>query len=357
MIMEKWIYWFGELGKDYNDVVGKKCANLGELTRACFPTPPGFALSVDAYEMFLKGSGALEETCNFFASFKTDPDDPCNLPKYEEAAQKIRGIVESKTIPGYMKEVISTYYDELCKKTGCPDLSVSTRSAGPTSHPGQYESYLHVKGREDVLQNIKMVWSSTFNQRSLIARARKNMSLYFDPIGVAVMKMVNARSAGVMFTLNPANGDLSKIIIDANWGLGEGVVSGSTGVDEWIVDKVTFDIVKSSFMPKLTQYELDPKAAKPAYIDVHPEKQNVPCLHREEVMEIAKIGKEIEKYFGVPQDIEWAIDRDLPFPQNIFILQARPEATFSKREVKSVTESGTSALDYFLRVAKSPVKI
>ncbi len=355
--MEKWIYWFEELGKEHNDVVGKKCANLGELIRAGFPTPPGFALSVDAYEMFLKRSGALEEISNFFASFKADPDDPNNLPKYEEVAQKIRGIVESKRMPGYMEDVISSFYDELCKKTGCPSLSVSTRSAGPTSHPGQYESYLHVKGREDVLQNIKRVWSSTFNQRSLIARARKNMPLYFAPIGVAVMKMVNAKSAGVMFTLNPANGDLSKIVIDASWGLGESVVSGSTGVDEWVVDKVTFDIVESKFLPKLTQYELDPKTAKPAYIDVPPEKQNIPCLHREEMIEIAKIGKEIEKHFGVPQDIEWAVDKDLPFPRNLFILQARPEGMFSKREVKSVTESGTSALDYFLKVVKSPVKI
>jgi pyruvate,water dikinase len=354
--MQKWIYWFEEIDKEFNDVVGKKCANLGELKRAGFPTPPGFALSVAAYEMFLKESGVIEEIRKVFASFKADPNDPADLPKYEKTAQKVRGILESKKMPGYMEEVIGTHYDELCDRTRIPNISVSTRSAGPTSHPGQYESYLHVKGRYDVLQNIKKVWSSTFNQRSIVARARKNMPLYFDPIGVAVMMMVDARSAGVMFTLNPTNGDFSKIVIDANWGLGEGVVSGSTGVDEWMVDKVSFDIVKSKFLPKLIQYEFDPKIGKPAYIDVPPEKQNVPCLDRDEVIAISRIGKEIEKYFGVPQDIEWAIDKDLPFPQSILILQTRPETTLSKRKGKSVTENGTSALDYVTKLVRDGIR-
>ena len=170
------------------------------------------------------------------------------------------------------------------------------------------------------------------------------------------MMMVDARSAGVMFTVNPANGDVSKILIDANWGLGEGVVSGSTGVDEWMVDKVSFDIVKSKFQPKLIQYEFDPKIGKPAYVDVPPEKQNAPCLERHEVIAISEIGKEMEKYFGAPQDIEWAIDKDLPFPQSILILQTRPEATLSKRKGKSVTENGTSALDYVTQIVRTGVR-
>src|SRR4030042_1463967 len=211
--MQKWIYRFEELGKEFNDVVGKKCANLGELMKAGFPTPPGFALSTDAYELFLKESGSIDDICKVFASLQADPNDPADLPKYEKVSQKVRSILESTKMPGYMEEVIGTYYDELCNKTKLPNISVSTRSAGPTSHPGQYESYLHVKGRDDVLQNIKKVWSSTFNQRSIVARARKSMPLYFDPIGVAVMKMVNARSAGVIdrksTRLNSSHGYIS----------------------------------------------------------------------------------------------------------------------------------------------------
>jgi pyruvate,water dikinase len=354
--MQNWIYWFEEISKDFNDVVGKKCANLGELTRAGFPTPPGFALSVDAYEMFMKESGVIEEIRKVFASFEADPNDLADLPKWEKISEEVRALVESTKMPGNMEEVIDTYYNELCERTKTPNLSVSARSAGPASHPGQYESYLHVKGRDEVLQNVKKVWSSTFNQRSIVARARKNLPLYFDPIGVAVMKMVDAKSAGVMFTLNPINGDISKIVLEANWGLGEGVVSGSTGVDEWMVDKVSFDIVKSTFQPKLIQYEFDPKIGKPAYIDVPPEKQNAPCLARHEVIAISEIGKEMEKYFGAPQDIEWAIDKDLPFPQNILILQTRPETTVSKRKGKPVTESGTSALDYITHIVRDGIK-
>jgi len=354
--MQKWIYWFEELSKDFYDVVGKKCANLGELRRAGFPTPPGFALSVGAYEMFMKESGVIEEIRKVFASFEADPNDPADLPKWDKVGEEVRGLVESTKMPGNMEEIIARYYNELCDKTGMPDMSVSTRSAGPSSHPGQYESYLHVKGRDDVLQNVKKVWSSTFNQRSIVARARKNLPLEFDPIGVAVMKMVDAKSAGVMFTLNPINGDVSKIVLEANWGLGEGVVSGSTGVDEWMVDKVTFDIVKIKCQTKLTQFEFDPNIGKPAYVGVPLEKQNAPCLERQEVIRISEIGKEMEKYFGAAQDIEWAVDKDLPFPQNILILQTRPETTVSKREAKSVTESGTSGLDYATRLFSSGKK-
>jgi pyruvate,water dikinase len=354
--MQNWIYWFEELSKDFNDVVGKKCANLGELRRAGFPTPPGFALSVDAYEMFMKESGVIEGIRKVFASFEADPNDPADLPKWEKVGEEVRSLVESTKMPGNMEEVIATYYNELCDRTGIPDMSVATRSAGPSSHPGQYESYLHVKGRDDVLQNVKKVWSSTFNQRSIVARARKNLPLYFDPIGVAVMKMVDAKSAGVMFTLNPINGDISKIVLEANWGLGEGVVSGSTGVDQWMVDKVSFDIVKRKYQTKLTQFEFDPNIGKPAYVDVPPEKQNAPCLERHEVIGISEIGKEMEKYFGAPQDIEWAVDKDLPFPQNILILQTRPETTVSKRKGKSVTETGTSALDYITHIVRDGIK-
>ena len=246
----KWIYWFEELGKEHNDIVGKKCANLWEMTRAGFRVPPGFALTLEAYDRFMKETGALDEIRQYLSTFNADPNNMADMPKYDEASKVIRDIVNSKKMPEDMEHKVRQYYDELCRKTGISDVPVATRSAGPASHPGQYETYLYIRGEEEVVKNIIKVWSSTFNQRSIIARARSGLSLDYDPIGVAVVKMVNAKAAGVMFTLNPVNGDPSKIVIDGNWGLGESVVSGSVNPDEWEVDKVTLEIAKTTIPTK-----------------------------------------------------------------------------------------------------------
>lgn len=331
---QQWIYWLDEVDKDLGDVVGKKCANLGEMTRAGFKVPCGFALSLHAYDRFMRDSGALEEIRDHLRLVNADPHDPAHLAKWGEHSAIVRAIAEMKAMPHDMQETIAVYYEELCRRTGIANCPVATRSAGPASHPGQYETFLHVKGISAVVQHIIKVWASTFNQRSLVARARGGHRLDFDPIGVAVLQMVNAKAAGVMFTLNPANGDRAKIMIDGNWGLGESVVSGSVTPDEWVVDKVVLEIIKHIISPKGLEYIVDPSGNVIAS-DIPPERQNVPCLTDREVIELAKEGKKIEQHYGVPQDIEWVIDRDLPFPDSIFFVQTRPETIWSKKQTES----------------------
>lgn len=330
----KWIYWLDEVTKELSEVVGKKCANLGEMTRAGFKVPCGFALSLEAYDRFMNESGALREVNNYLAHFKADAHDPADLGKWGAASQVVRDLVEKKAVPEDMAETITAYYEELCRRTGITNCPVATRSAGPASHPGQYETFLHVKGISEVLHHIVRVWASTFNQRSLVARARAEYRLDYDPIGVAVLQMVNAKTAGVMFTLNPANGDRSKIMIDGNWGLGESVVSGSVTPDEWVVDKVVLEIITRTISPKGLEYVVNP-CGKVVTSDIPIERQNIPCLTDDEVIELARGGKKIEQHYGVPQDIEWVIDRDLPFPENVFFVQTRPETIWSKKQTES----------------------
>jgi pyruvate,water dikinase len=345
-MMTKWIYGFDELGKEQNDIVGKKCANLGEMSRAGFRVPPGFALALEAYNRFMKETGAIKEIRQYLTAFSADPNRPADTPKYDKASEAIRGIVESKEMPEDMKNVIRQYYHGLCQATGIADISVATRSAGPGSHPGQYESYLCIKGSSLVIENIIKVWSSTFNQRSLIARARLGLPLEYDPIGVAVLKMVNARAAGVMFTINPVNGDPSKIMIDGNWGLGESVVSGSVSPDEWVVDKVLMKINKVMVSSKLKECVFDVKTDKTMFLDIPPDRQNCPCLNEEEVLELARIGKRVEKHYGMAQDTEWAIDNDLPFPENVFMLQCRPEQVWNKKKAEPIAKTESSFIEY-----------
>jgi pyruvate,water dikinase len=229
-----------------------------------------------------------------------------------------------------MAEVILRYYTEVCGRTGSRECPVATRSAGTASHPGQYETFLHVRGQGEVLRNIIRVWGSTFNQRSLVARARGGYTLEYDPIGVAVLQMVNAKAAGVMFTLNPATGDRAKIMIGGNWGLGETVVSGSVTPDEWMVDKVVMEIIKKTISPKGIEYIVNASGTVVA-VGIPPDRQNSPCLTDAEVIALAKGGKQIEQHFGEPQDIEWVIDKDLPLPESIFFVQTRPETTWKEK--------------------------
>ncbi len=202
-------------------MVGKKCAQLGEMTKAGFNVPPGFALGLQAYEVFMKKSGAYEDIGHYLTKFEADPRNPSDLPKYDKASKIIRAHdrTQRRCLKNWRNR-FARYYDELCQMSGVSDVSVATRSAGPSSHPGQYETFLHVQGKPEVIKNIIKVWSSTFNQRSIHARHLAGLPLDYDPIGVAVLKMVNSKAAGVMFTLNPANGDRSKIIDRRKLGTG-----------------------------------------------------------------------------------------------------------------------------------------
>lgn len=323
MATGKLIFWLDELCKEHSELVGKKCANLGELTKAGFPVPPGFALTVKAYEEFLTATGAIHEVQQYFTTFVADPNNPQDMLKYVEASKVVRSIVESKVVPKNIKDSLTQYYNELCQKTGVGNVAVATRSAGPASHPGQYETFLNITGKNNVIDNVVRVWSSTFNTRSLIARARKGLPLEYDPIGVTVLKMVNAKAAGIMFTAEPTTANASKIIIEGTWGLGENVVSGAVIPDNWMVDATKFEIIERKVPPKPVEPELDSATSMTLSLDAAKRRQ-IACLTDEEIIELAKTGKRIEQHFGQPQDIEWAVDSDLSL-NNIIILQARPE--------------------------------
>lgn len=217
----KWIFWIEELGQVHNNLVGKKSANLGEISKIGLPVPPGFAISMDVYDRFLIDSNAIEEIRE---CLRKCAKDPYGLESLQQASNNVQKIVESKKIPKDMEEVITLHYSQLWKRTNISDVPVSTRSAGAASRPGQYETYLNVRGASDLLDKIVKVWSSSLNLRSLSTQIREGKPLEKNPISVCILKMVNARAAGVTFTADPSTGDSNKIMIEANWGLGESVL-------------------------------------------------------------------------------------------------------------------------------------
>jgi pyruvate,water dikinase len=352
----KWIYWLKELGTNDNNIVGKKCANLGELTQAGFHVPSGYALSVEAYKRFMAETEVTDRLLDYLKGFNADPDRVADTLKFDAASVDMRQIIESIAMPSEMEETIKQYYQELCSTACCVNLYVATRSAGPVSHPGQYETYLNVCGADDVVTNVRRVWSSTCNTRSIIARARLGLPLHYDPIGVAVLTMVDAKAAGVMFTVNPLTGDPSKVAIEGSFGLGEAVVSGNVTPDRYLVNKVTLEIEERVISDKHTEFAYNPVTKEMEYKELPPDKRKVPCLEDREIIELTKIAKKAEAHFGCAQDLEYSISMSLPFPESIYLVQARPESVWAKKKKGSVLGKKTG-LDLMLEKALTPTKV
>jgi pyruvate,water dikinase len=322
-----YIFRIEELGQEFNDRVGKKCANLGEMAKIGLRVPPGFSLSLEAYKRFMSETGANKEISAYLNGLNHGFE---TIDHFNEASVEVRKIVESKDMPGEMKDHILFHYREICRKCNKDNVPVSTRSAGAASHPGQYETHLNVIGEYDLIKKIIKVWSSTFNARSLSARKRVGLPLESDPIGVAVIKMVNAAAAGVLFTADPNTGNHSRMIIEANWGLGESVVGGESMPDVYVLDKESLEIVERKLGSKkrcITCQEVGV-----AEVETPPDQCSAFCLRDEELREIGRLGKILEAHFGVPQDTEWAVEQDLSCPESVILLQTRAEVIAEQKK-------------------------
>jgi pyruvate,water dikinase len=318
MSPQKLIFRLEELGREHKKLVGKKCANLGEMLRLGLAVPPGFATSIAMYRRFAQETGAAAEIAAYVNQMGRLKGK--NIAVFDEMSQRIRGLIEGKEMPPALAKMIASYYKELEKKGG--DGAVSVRSSGVESRPGMFETYLNVVGIEDVLDKIKKVWSSAYTARAIALRVNKDIAVTGDELGVAVVRMINARSAGVCFTLDPVTGDTSKVVIDSNWGLGEGVVSGDQDVDHFVVDKKTLKIIESTAGRKAKKVVKKKRGVE--RVDVPAEKQSALSLSNDEVLAIARLALLLEERMGQAQDIEWAIDADATPPHNIVLLQTRP---------------------------------
>lgn len=314
----KWIYKLEELGQEHLDLVGKKCANLGEMTKLGMRVPPGFAISVDGFEEYMRATGLGARIAAYFGSKGADLKK--SIQSQMDASRAAKEMMAETPLPAAMAGEIVRDYEALCARFGSQDIPVAVRSSGAVSMPGQMETYLHVRGATEVLRRVLEVWESTFNTRAIAFRLEKGMPVDKAPIGVAVIKMVNARSAGVILTVVPTTGDRDHAVIEGNWGLGESVVSGEITPDNFIVNKSTLAIEHKVAVK--TRWVV-PAGKGTAKADVPSHLQNAPCLNDGEIHELVRIALNVEKHFGAPQDMEWVIDHDLPFPENVIWVQAR----------------------------------
>ena len=328
---------FRKLNKDSLPLVGGKNASLGEMINADIRVPPGFAVTTNSYAVFMDKAGINNTIFSLLADL-----DPNNIDALNQAAEKVQEMIKTAAIPDDVQNTIGNGYSMLCEKCNVDDLPVAVRSSAtaedlPTaSFAGQQDTYLWMTGAVRVIESVRNCWASLYTPRAIAYRVKNDFPHEKVLISVGVQKMVNSRAAGVMFTLNPTDGDISKVVIEGSWGLGETVVSGSVNPDKFVVDKVMGEINERTVSAKHIECVFDLEKGKTVDADVDEDRQCICCLEDQEIRELVKTAKAIEAHYGLAMDIEWAIDKDFSFPKNIFIVQARPETVWSQRKKKSV---------------------
>ncbi|RLG59822.1 MAG: phosphoenolpyruvate synthase [Candidatus Hydrothermarchaeota archaeon] len=326
------IVWFNDLSKEDVGLAGGKGANLGELVRAGLPVPEGFVVTSKAYKRFLKDSGLWDKISKILEN--TDVDKTREL---QEASKKIRELIINTPMPEDLKAGIREYYQRLADGEEFVAIrsSATAEDLPGASFAGQQETYLNIKGAESVVEHVQKCWSSLFTPRAIFYREKKGFKHEKVAIAVVVQRMINADKAGVMFTIHPATGEKDKIVIEAAWGLGEGVVSGSVTPDHYVVDKNTGEIVNKEIALKEIMFVRDKKTGKTVKKEVPESKKNKRVLNEKEIKELANFGKIIEDHYEFPQDIEWAIEG-----KDIYILQSRPITVLYKEEKEVEKEEG-----------------
>lgn len=315
------VLWFRDLGKEDIPIVGGKCANLGELIgKIRVPVPDGFAVSALAYKAFLDKTKAHRKIESLLSSI-----DPSDMKSLQDTSEKIRKYIEGLPMPKEMEKEILQKYRELCRTSGKDDLAVAVRSSATAedlpgaSFAGQQDTFLNVT-QKNLLESIKKCWSSLFTPRAIVYRKEKGFSADEVLISVAVQELIFSRTSGVMFTIEPVSGAEDRIVINASWGLGEAIVSGQVTPDEYVVRKKNFKIDERQVVRKERQITSDRKGGT-KWEAVPKDRQDVQTITDEQIVRLAQYGAQIETHYGVPQDIEWAVDDR----GKIFILQARPE--------------------------------
>jgi phosphohistidine swiveling domain-containing protein len=306
--------WLDAIRRDYIALVGGKGANLGELSHAGLPVPPGFVLTTRAYDAFVEAGGLKDE----IVGLASQADGPA---AFEAAEERIRALFARGEIPDEIEAEIRAAYDRLANENG---EAVAVRSSATAedlpgaSFAGQQDTYLNVRGAEALLEAVKSCWTSLWTARAMAYRAHEGIDPATVSLAVVVERMVEAEAAGTLFTADPVSGQRDRTVINAAWGLGEAVVGGQVTPDTLVLEKGSSGRVISR--------ETADKAVMTVYSgsgvrdrSVPEARRHQPVLDDEAAEELARYGARIEELYGTPQDIEWALAGG-----EFFIVQARP---------------------------------
>ncbi|WP_435098070.1 pyruvate, water dikinase [Halarchaeum sp. P4] len=309
------VRWLVDISAEDVPSVGGKGASLGELTQAGLPVPSAFVVTADTYRTFLEETGLDEELSDVL---DVDVEDSAALA---DAAATAKELVLDADLPDEVAETVLAAYDDLGDAPFVAVRSSATAEDLPdASFAGQQETYLNVT-REDLLDRVRRCWASLFTQRAIYYREEQGFEHDAVDIAVVVQRMVDAEKSGVMFTSHPSTG-APTTIIEAAWGLGEGVVSGSVSPDNYVLDRKSGDVTDVTVAEKKTLITRDEATGETVERDVPPERREERVLSEAELEELRKLGERVEDHYGTPQDVEWAIADG-----EVFMLQSRPITT------------------------------
>jgi pyruvate,water dikinase len=348
----KAIVWFEEIGKKDIPLVGGKGANLGELTNAGIPVPPGFIVTANAYFDFLQKARVTDQVRSVLA-----PVDVDNSRSLQQAAKEAQRVIMDAEMPPDLVAEIEAAYRKMGGGLVAVRSSATAEDLPEASFAGQQRTFLNLQGEKEVVKAVQGCWASLFEARAIFYRVQQGFDHFKVGIAVPVQKMVQSEASGVMFTIEPVTSDQTKIVIEAIYGLGEAIVSGEVNPDLYLIDKEKLDIISKKLSQQDRELVRNLEAGEDpnVWLEVPLKEQTSQKLADADIAKLAWIGRQIEYHYDFPQDIEWAREG-----KNLYILQTRPVTTIKEKtevepEIKApVLLSGVAASP---GLASGPVKI
>lgn len=306
-----------EIGEHEVERCGGKAMSLGKLIRLGARVPPGFCIVSDALPYVLETNALTGRIADIAAQLDFE-----NFAAVEAKTGEIRALIENVTIPAALQQGVVERYEALIaegNKFVAVRSSVAVRESNISSFPGMMDTYHYVLGAEEVLAKVRECWASLWSARATFLSHRKRVAHDRVVIAPVVQAMVNSTTTGVLFTANPVSRDKGEVMIEANWGLGESVVSGRSMNDYFVLDKSTLEIRQRKIAPKTVMVVMDAaKGSGRCELPVPPERSKVPTLSDSQLLELVRTGKAIEEHYKFEVDVEWAYQGD-----KLYILQAR----------------------------------
>jgi len=338
------ICWFADVTLNDRPAVGGKGGSLGELMRAGIPVPAGFVVCTSAFERFLI---ILEKQAPIRSRIQALSFE--DLKGIRLLSEELRTRIQNATLPEDLCAEISAARADLCADDLDGPLAVrssaTTEDAEDASFAGLQDTYLWVTSAEATLKNILCCWASLYSVPSLAYRLKRKVSEEGVAIAVVVQRMVDARTAGVMFTRSPLTGDRSVITIEAAWGLGSAIVGGEVTPDRFVIAKITEEISVREISEKHIQH-VPAEGGGIKSVETPEKLRRVPSISDQELAALKEIARQVERHYGRPQDIEWAIDRS----GQIHLLQSRPETVWSLKDQVPVAKPAENPLLHVMNI-------
>jgi len=338
------VRWFDEIGIDDRPDVGGKGGSLGELRRAGIAVPSGFVVRTAVFENCLE---ALEREAPVRSRVEALAAD--DLTAIGECSKDLRARFEHAALAHEVLDEITAAHARL---SGSASIAVAVRSSATSedakdaSFAGLQDTYLWVRGARNVLDAVRSCWASLYSVESVSYRRKRGMEERGIAMAVVVQTMVDARTAGVMFTRSPTTGDKSVVAIEGAWGLGSAVVGGEVTPDRWVIGKITGEISVRDISDKAIRHA-PAESGGIETVQVEPELRRAACMSDDELQKLRDIARRVERHYGHAQDIEWAVDRH---GGDILLLQSRPETVWSSREAAPAARAADDPLSHVMTI-------